>query len=351
MNTDASEPRPTNVLSAVVRAVLKAHVGRVPLAGIIAAVAVVALLNAAYQLGSPPADAALSASTHTSLSEDGVRMQALPAASEAAAPGATAAPAAGFGSDSSGPVAAGGVPVAPNNAPLETIQIVKTGSLTLEITDLDKAVAQAQSTIAGMGGYVADSNRSGDKDSAVATITYRLPVARWDDALAAMRGLASRVVSEQTNAADITAQVVDLDARLSNLKATEAALQAIMAKATLIADVLAVEEQLGNTQGQIEELTAQRDNFKDQAQMSTLAVTFSLPGPTVTAQTTQQWSLGAQVDEAGAALVRIGQGLATIGVWALIVGVPVAIGLAVLLLILWVLRRFSGRRGGAAVSA
>ena len=49
--------------------------------------------------------------------------------------------------------------------------------------------------------------------------------------------------------------------------------------------------------------------------------------------------------------MRIGQGLATIGVWALIVGVPGAIGLAVLLLILWVLRRVSGRRGGAAVSA
>ena len=64
--------------------------------------------------------------------------------------------------------------------------------------------------------------------------------------------------------------------------------------------------------------------------MSTVTVTFQLPQKTVTTQATQDWTLGNQVDEAAAALVRVGQGLATIVVWIAIVALP--IGLAALLL-------------------
>jgi len=56
--------------------------------------------------------------------------------------------------------------------------------------------------------------------------------------------------------------------------------------------------------------------------MSTVTVTFTLPNETVTTQTTQGWQLGGQIDQAVAQLVRIGQGLVTIVVWAVIVGLP-----------------------------
>ncbi len=42
--------------------------------------------------------------------------------------------------------------------------IVKTGQLSLEVADLDKAVTQAQATIVGMGGSVSTSNLSGTGD-------------------------------------------------------------------------------------------------------------------------------------------------------------------------------------------
>ena len=219
-------------------------------------------------------------------------------------------------------------------ATLEASQIVKTGSIALEVTDLDKAVSQAQSTIQGMGGNVSQSSSSGEKDSAVATVEYRVPVARWDDALAAIRALGTRVISEQTNSTDATAQVIDLDARISNLQATESALQSIMARASAIPDVLAVEQQLSSTEGQIEELSAQQALLKNQAAMSTLTVSFSTPAETDTTQATQGWDLGAQIDQAVATLVHIGQGLVTIVVWAVIVGLPLAIGLA-LLWVIW----------------
>ncbi|MGD0861230.1 MAG: DUF4349 domain-containing protein [Candidatus Limnocylindrales bacterium] len=319
-----------------------------PLSRLIAALAVVALLGAAYVVGSPNSGTPGPSPARAALAPGDASLKgALPAASPAT--GAGGFESSGTSSDTVGTNQTS--TVVPNTATLETTQIVKTGSMSLEVSDIDKAVAQAKSAIVGMGGDVSQSSQSGDKESATASVTYRVPAAKFDAAIAAMRGLAGRVVSEQTNSTDVTSQVVDYDARLANLQVTEAALQSIMARATTTADVLAVEQQLSTTQGQIEELTAQRDELKNQAAMSTLNVTFSLPTVTVTTQATQDWDLGAQVDQAAAALIRVGQGLVTIGVWAVIVGLPIVLGLALLLGILWVLRRVARRRHSAVAGA
>ena len=194
---------------------------------------------------------------------------------------------------------------------------------------------------------------SGSGDYTTASITFRIPSAKWDDTLSALHKLGSKILSEETNSTDVTSQVIDLDARLDNLKRTEAALQAIMNKAVLMADVLAVQNQLTQTQGQIEQLTAQRDHLTNQAAMSTLTVTFQLPSKTVTTLATQDWTLSGQIDQAGAALVRIGQGLATIGVWFLVVVLPIGFAGLFLLAFMALLRRIfrRGKRGDVAPNA
>jgi hypothetical protein len=233
------------------------------------------------------------------------------------------------------------------------VQIVKTGQMTLEVNDIDAALTKAQTTISALGGYVDSSSRDGTGDQATASITFRVPVAKWDTALSSLHKIGTKVLSEQTGSSDVTAQVVDLNARLTNLKTTEAALQAIMGRAVAIADVIAVETQLSNVQGQIEEITAEINQLKDQAAMSTVTVVFQLPAQTVTTQATQDWTLGGQIDQAGAALVRIGQGLATIGVWILIVVLPLLLAVFVLFGILALGRRIfgRGRRRDAAAGA
>jgi hypothetical protein len=248
-------------------------------------------------------------------------------------------------------------PSAPNQpttlTTIEAAQIVKTGSLSLEVADIDQSTTLAKAAVAGLGGNVSQSNRSGSGDYLTASITFRVPSARWDDTLTALHKLGSKILSEETNSTDVTSQVVDLDARLDNLNRTEAALQAIMNKAVLMADVLAVQNQLTQTQGQIEQLTAQRDHLKSQAAMSTLTVTFQLPSQTVINQTAQGWTLSGQIDEAGAALVRIGQGLATIGVWFLVVVLPIGFAALFLLGFVALLRRVfrRGKRQGEVVGA
>jgi len=162
----------------------------------------------------------------------------------------------------------------------------------------------------------------------------------------------SRIVSENTNTTDVTTQVIDVDARIANLRKTETALQSVMAQATKVDDILAIQKELTATRGDIEQLTAESTHLKDQASMSTLSVTFTLPGKTVTVQATEGWSLGAQVDQAGAALVRVGQGLATIAVWAVVVILPIGLAILILLALAAIVRRMMGRgRKNATASA
>jgi hypothetical protein len=311
----------------------------------LAVAAVAAVVAGAYELGSPAGPAA---------NLDAQRLAYLPADGAFSngevgqpVPAATAAPAGPVDLTGKGVDQGQLVPTGQPDQLLAAVDsnlIVKTGQLSLEVADLDKAVTQAQATIVGMGGSVSTSSLSGTGDGAVASATYRVPVARWDEALTALRKLGSKTLSLQTGTSDVTSQVVDLDARLTNLKTTESALQAIMARASAIPDVIAVENQLSQTQGQIEQLTAQRNYLSNQAAMSTLTVTFQLPGKTVTTQATQDWTLGNQVDEAAAALVRIGQGLATMSVWAIVVVLPIGFVALLLLAILALARRLLARR-------
>jgi hypothetical protein len=225
---------------------------------------------------------------------------------------------------------------------LDASLIVRNGQVVLEVADVDKAVSAAGTAITALGGYVSDSNRSGIDQYVTASVTYRLPVAKWDAALQAVHGVGTKVLSEQTGSTDVTLQAIDLEARIANLKSTESALQAIMLRATDITDVIAVQAQLSQVQGEIESLSAQFTRIKDMAAMSTLVVTFQLPSQTVTTQATNEWTLGGQIDQALAALVRVAQGLATLGIWALIVALPIGIGLLILLAAWRLFRR--GRR-------
>jgi hypothetical protein len=223
--------------------------------------------------------------------------------------------------------------------------IVKTGTLRLQVSDIPTVLSKAQAAIAALGGYVSGSEESNESDQSVAVITYRVPADRWDEALSALRGLASKVVTEQTEAVEVTGQVLDLGARVANLRVTEQALQAIMEQATKISDVLEVQAQLTAVRGEIEQLATQKAHLEAQAALGTLTATYTVPVAVVTTAA-QGWSLAEELDRAAARLVELGQSLASAAVWAAVVGLPIL--LLVLLFavpIVFVLRRASRRVG------
>ena len=211
--------------------------------------------------------------------------------------------------------------------------IIRTGQLTLRVKDLDASLADAARKIEALGGYVAGSERQGEDEQAFARVTYRIPAARWDDALAEVRKVAEKILREQTSSQEVTDQVVDLGARLVNLRTTEAALQKIMDRATKIPDILEVQGQLTGVREQIERLEAEKQNLEKAAAMATLTVDFTPPPPVAVTQVQEGWDPASEADQAAATLVEMGQGAVNVGIWLVIVWLPMllVVGLAALI--------------------
>ena len=222
--------------------------------------------------------------------------------------------------------------------------IVRTGQLNLEVAVLDDAIAAAERAVTAVGGYVAASQRQGDDENAGAMVTYRIPVERWEASLTALRKVGVKVLSEQTGSEEVTSQVVDLGARLANLRATESALQAIMARATKIPNILEVQAQLTGVRGEIEQLTAQKQSLEERAAMATLTVGYSLPPTVAVAAVREGWDPASEVDRAAATLVGLGQGVANAAIWFAIVLLPLALVLGVLVGAAWLVARRVRRR-------
>ena len=223
-------------------------------------------------------------------------------------------------------------------------KIIRTGSMTLEVSDFTSALRVARDAIVGLGGYVGASTTSNDDDRPSASITYRIPAENWEAALDALRGLnglTTKVVTESTESVEVTGQVVDLEARIANLRASETALQAIAVKATRITDVLEVQAQLTETRGQIESLTAQLKDLNDRSAYATLAVQFNVPIVAVEVAA-KGWDPTAVVDESAAAMVSVLQGLATAGIWFAIVWLPILLVLGAVTVIVVVIARRLG---------
>jgi hypothetical protein len=234
-----------------------------------------------------------------------------------------------------------GATTAPESA-AQTL-VVKTGQLVLQVSNAEGSANQVNGIVTSAGGYVASSSRSGDTDTLTISATYRIPVAKWDATIAAIHnangGGTLKILSEQIQTDDVTASAVDMDAHLTNLRATEQALLSIMARATTIADTLAVQSQLTTVRGEIEGLQAKRNTLGDQAAFSTLTVQFMATGKTQTTTAASGWTINSTIDDATATLVKLGQSLASLTAWLIIVGLPVVLGLLILFAVYRLARR------------
>jgi len=233
-------------------------------------------------------------------------------------------------------------------AAVDDAKIIRTGTMSIEVKDVGAASRTARDAIVGLGGYVGASTTSNDGEQPSAEITYRIPAAKWETALDLLRGLnglTTKVVTEHTEAVEVTSQVIDLQARIANLRASETAFQGIAAKATKISDVLEVQAQLTQTRGEIERLTAQLKDLNDRAGYASLTVQYNVP--ILAVEVAQKgWDPASVFDEASASMVSVLQGLATAAIWFAIVWLPILLIIGLVLVIaLAIARRLGyGRR-------
>jgi len=185
----------------------------------------------------------------------------------------------GTASGSASATAPQNAPALPKGAVGEPAKIQQTGSLTLTVGrgKLSPTITQLGTLAVSEGGFVANSQtQSGTAPSG--SVTLQVPVDSFTDVLQRARAL-GRVSDLSTKATDVTAQYVDLQSRITALQASRQQYLTILAKATTVGDVLAVQEQIDAIQSQIEQLQGQLQLLASQTSYSTLTVSVGERAP------------------------------------------------------------------------
>jgi anti-sigma factor RsiW len=153
--------------------------------------------------------------------------------------------------------------------------IIRTAELSLITREFDHGRAQVEDILKRHHGYVGMLNVTNVGAGRVLTASLRIPSTQLDAALTELKAL-GRLVSESKNGQEITAQYVDLQARLSNSRNTEKRLIDLLQNRTgKLSDVLEVENELARVRGEVESMEAERKNLSNQVDFATINLTLT----------------------------------------------------------------------------
>jgi hypothetical protein len=154
--------------------------------------------------------------------------------------------------------------------------IIRTADLAILAKDFDASRLRVEEIVAKHRGYIGELKAGANEGSGRSLqATLRVPASQLDAALAEMKSL-GRVLSESQNGQEVTAQYVDLEARLANSRNTEQRLIDLLRERTgKLSDVLAVENELARVRGEIEQMEAERKSMLTQVDFATLNATIT----------------------------------------------------------------------------
>ncbi|MDG4793353.1 DUF4349 domain-containing protein [Micromonospora sp. WMMD1082] len=204
--------------------------------------------------------------------------------------------------------------------------IIYTGSIRVQVDDVDAAARDAAATATRAGGFVGgDQRRSSDAD-AVAELQLRVPAERFYAVVEELAGL-GRQERREIATQDVTEETIDLDARITSQRARVESARRLLARATSISDLVSLENELARREADLASLEAKKQRLGDLTALSTITVT--LVGPDVT-PVEEENRMGFLAGLSGgwkvflASMVVLLTVLGAILPWLLVFGVPVA---------------------------
>jgi hypothetical protein len=205
-------------------------------------------------------------------------------------------------------------------APRPRPQLIKKAAMTVIVNSVDKSIDTVTQIINRQQGDLIGLNEqqpTAEDSRHTASIQLRVPQNLLESTLGELAKLGT-VENRNITAEDVGSQLVDFQARLTNLRKTEANLQKIMDRAGSVKDILSVAQELSNVRQSIEQIDAQLKNLQNQVAYSTItlkleaAVSSSSPQRGVSSQVQETWNNSTQ------SLGNFTVGLLKLGIWLMV---------------------------------
>jgi hypothetical protein len=158
--------------------------------------------------------------------------------------------------------------------PLLERQVVQRATIELRTPNVDVAFAKASQLVSPVHGeYIEESSMSTQDGRPLATLTLRVASERVAEVLIALREL-GEVRSERIAGEDVTAKVVDADARMRNAQRIEAELLELLEERedAKLEDILRLRDHIAQVREQIERITSYRQQLGRLVALATVLV-------------------------------------------------------------------------------
>lgn len=235
---------------------------------------------------------------------------------------------------------------APANLRVDQRSIVYTGSMTVRVTDVDRAAADAVAIATGAGGFVGGDQRTSSTGDAEASLQLRVPADRFASVVDALASL-GRQEHREIKTDDVTEETLDLAARISTQQARVESGRRLLAQAKTLSDLVMLESELAKREADLVALEARQRRLGDLTALSTITVRLIGPEAVVADDEESGGFLSGLRNGWDALLATLGVVLIVLGAllpWVVVLGVPA-------LAVFWLSRRHRRRRAGLPVPA
>ncbi len=160
--------------------------------------------------------------------------------------------------------------------------IISKGQISLTTHDIPHARFQLQELLDGWNGTIANEQSTADKKGHTdeSRLELRIPSSHFDDAMNAISNLGT-LVSRNRSSEDVTTQVIDNNTRVRSQKLSIARIQALLAQAQNLTQVISIESELSQRQADLDSLEQQQKYLADQTSLATIDLYLSTPGKAV----------------------------------------------------------------------
>ncbi len=152
-----------------------------------------------------------------------------------------------------------------------TRQVIRMAELTVEVRDVDEGAKSLMRIAEMAGGFVASTTVVRQTPS-YGTFVLRVPASQFAPVLERIERM-GEVKERHVSGQDITEEFIDLQARIHNLERHERQLLTFMDRATKVADLLAIEQELARVRGEIEQSTGRLRFMSNRVELAAVEVT------------------------------------------------------------------------------
>ena len=155
--------------------------------------------------------------------------------------------------------------------------VIRTGTLTVEVERFTDAERRVSTIVETAGGYIEQSSASLDGTVKSGWFRVRVPQNEFTAVIAKFEELGT-VKQKEMGSEDVSAAIVDMEARIANLRRQELRLGELLSQAKTLDEILRVENELNRIRYQIESYEGQLKYLQNRVALATIALSLKEPG-------------------------------------------------------------------------